>query len=237
MKLSSKELKRRSRETLTGHYGTPMLAFVIMELIILIINSPFQLSLQNNPGTFQTVISLLASLIISLITVVLSAGHTYIHINLARKKEARLSDLFYFFTKRPDRFILSGLLLFLIFLPIMLPAIICTNMALFRNTPSLYITCVFLWAVTIIPVVYLSLSYQLVTYLLIEQPDDRIIDVFRESRHLMKGQKGRLLYLSLSFIGMSLLAICSFGIGFLWVNPYQSQTLIAFYRNVTGEID
>ena len=53
----------------------------------------------------------------------------------------------------------------------------------------------------------------------------------------MKGQKGRLLYLSLSFIGMSLLAICSFGIGFLWVNPYQSQTLIAFYRNVTGEID
>ncbi len=74
------------------------------------------------------------------------------------------------------------------------------------------------------------------TYLLIDQPDDRVIDAFRESRHLMKGQRGRLLYLDLSFIGMTLLAICSFGIGFLWVNPYQNQTLITFYQNVTSEI-
>ena len=236
MKLSSKELKRRSRETLTGHYGIPMLAFVMTELIILIINSPFQLSLQNNPGAFQFIIYLLASLIISLLSMVLNAGRNYIHLNLARKKDIRITDLFYFFTRRPDRFILAGLLLLCMFLPIMLPAILCINMAFTLNSVSLYMVSGFLWMITIIPVIYLSLTYQLVTYLLIDQPDDRIMDAFRESRHLMKGQRGRLLYLNLSFIGMTLLAICSFGIGFLWVSPYQNQTLITFYQNVTSEI-
>lgn len=236
MKLSSKELKRTARETLTGRYGIPMLAFVMTELIVLIINSPFQISLQNNPGAFQTVIFLLASLIISLISTVLNAGRTYIHINLARQKEVRLFDLFYFFTRRPDRFILSELLMLGMFFPIMFPALLCTNMSFVQSTPDLFIVSIFLWIITIIPLTMLSLTYQMVTYLLIEQPEDRVIDIFRESRHLMKGRKGRLFYLHLSFIGMMLLAFCSFGIGFLWVNPYQKQTLIAFYRNVTGEI-
>lgn len=236
MKLSSKELKRRSRETLTSHYGIPMLTFVMAQLITLIISSPFQLSLQNNPGTFQVIIYLLATLIISLLSMVLNAGQSYIHLNLARKKDVRITDLFYFFTRRPDRFILAGLLLLCMFLPIMLPAILCINMAFTVNSTSLYIVSGFLWIITMIPVIYLSLTYQLVTYLLIDQPDDRVTDAFRESRHLMKGQKGRLLYLHLSFIGMILLAICSFGIGFLWVSPYQNQTLITFYQNVTSEI-
>lgn len=236
MKLSSKELKRSARETLTNHYSIPMLAFVTTQLIVFIINSPFQTSLQNNPGSFQTIIYLLASAIISLLSTVLNAGRLYIHLNLARNKKIRLLDLFYFFNRRPDRFILSGLLLLCMFLPIMLPAILCTNIAFAMDIPSLYIISVFLWVVATIPIVFLSLTYQLVTYLLIERPEDGVIDIFRESRHLMKGQKGRMLYLNLSFIGMSLLAVCSFGIGFLWVSPYQNQTLISFYRNVTGEI-
>lgn len=236
MKLSSKELKRRSRETLTGHYGIPMLAFVMTQLISLIINSPFHLSLQNNPGTFQVIIYLLATLIISLLSMVLNAGQNYIHLNLARKKDVRITDLFYFFTRHPDRFILAGLLLLCMFLPIMLPAILCINMAFTVDSASLYIVSVFLWIITMVPVIYLSLTYQLVTYLLIDRPDDRVMDAFRESRHLMKGHRGRSLYLHLSFIGMTLLAICSFGIGLLWVSPYQNQTLITFYQNVSSEI-
>lgn len=236
MKLSSKELKRRARAALTGHYGIPMLAFVITQLIVLTINFPFQLSLQNNPGTFQTVIYLLASLIVSLITAVLNAGRLYIQLNLAREKEVQLSDLFYFFTRRPDRFILAGLLLLCMFLPIMLPAILCINMAFASNSVSLYTVSGFLCIITMIPVIFLSLTYQLVTYQLIDRPDDRVIDAFRTSRHLMNGQKGRLFYLHLSFIGMTLLSVCSFGIGSLWVSQYQNQTMITFYRNVTGEI-
>ena len=40
MKLSSKELKRQARKTLSGHYGLPMGAFVITELIVLAADLP-----------------------------------------------------------------------------------------------------------------------------------------------------------------------------------------------------
>lgn len=236
MKLSSKELKRKSREILTGQYNIPMLAFTIAALINLFINSPFQISLQNNPGTFQFIIFLLASLITSLLTTVLNGGQIYIHLNLARKKDVQIADLFYFFTRRPDRFILAGLLQLGIFLPVMLPAILCINMTFTQKNPSLYFISALLCGVTMIPVIILSLTYHLIFYLLIDRPDDRVIDFFRESRHLMHGQKGRLFYLQLSFIGMTLLAICSFGIGFLWVGPYQNQTLASFYQNVANEL-
>lgn len=110
MKLSSKELKRQARENLSGHYGLPMGAFVITELIIMAANFPFNLSLQKSPTNFQIIVSSLASIIISLLSIVLSCGLTYIHLNLARKKETSLSDLFRYFTRRPDRFILAGLM-------------------------------------------------------------------------------------------------------------------------------
>ncbi len=165
MKLSSKELKRSAREILTGHYGIPMLALVISTLIAFIIQFPFQLLLGNNPGFLQAVIYLLASLIISLLTTVLNAGRIYIHLNLARHKKVQVFDLFYFFTRRPDRFILAALLQVGIFLPVMLPAIICMNSAFARNIPSLYLISALLWGVTMIPVILLSLMYQLIFYL------------------------------------------------------------------------
>ena len=52
----------------------------------------------------------------------------------------------------------------------------------------------------------------------------------------MKGNRGRLLYIAFSFIGMALLGLLSFGIGFLWIYPYISQTIAVFYRNIIGEV-
>ena len=88
MKLTSKELKRRAREILTGHYGLPMRAFLIIELIVLLISSPFGLPLESRPNAFQLAIWLLSSLIISLLSTVLRSGLTQIHLNLSRGKKA-----------------------------------------------------------------------------------------------------------------------------------------------------
>ena len=69
MKLKTKELKRQARESLTGHYGVPMAAFILIQLISFVANSPFQLSVQSRPNTFQIVIFLLASAIIALLEI------------------------------------------------------------------------------------------------------------------------------------------------------------------------
>ena len=87
MKLSSKELKRQARQTLTGQYGLPMEAFIISQFLTAAAYLPFQLFFQNNPDHTQMVLSLLASLIISLLSAVMNCGLLSIHLNLARGKE------------------------------------------------------------------------------------------------------------------------------------------------------
>lgn len=236
MKLSSKELKRQARETLSGHYGLPMGAFVITELIVLAVDLPFNLMMQNPPTQLQMIVSSLANIIISLLSIVLSCGLTYIHMNLARKKQTSISDLFCFFSKRPDRFILSGLLLMGIMILIMIPAAICTVAAILLSSVSLILLTAVIWIITCVFMLILSYSYGLVYYILIDEPDCSILSAFRKSRSLMRGNKGRMFYISFSFLGMILLSLLSLGIGLLWVVPYINQTMVEFYRNVTGEL-
>lgn len=235
MKLTSKELKRQARETLTGRYGLPMAAFVIFQLIIMAIHFPFNLSIQINPGVSQIIIYLLASLIISLISTVFQCGLINMHLKLSRGKELKLSDLFLFFSNRPDRFILSGLIMTGMFFLVSFPAILGTIWAFTTDSVPAYFVMAGIWAVTMIPVLTLLFSYHLVYILLIEQPQAGLISAFRESRNLMAGNKGRAFYISLSFIGMNLLCFFSLGIGLLWVNPYMTQTQIKLYQNIIHE--
>lgn len=237
MKLTSKELKRRARETLTGRYGLPMLAHVIVQIIVIIISTPFQPPVGSTPGSFQIAVFVLASFIISLLSAVLNCGLLYIHLNLSRGRKIALSDIFRFFTMRPDRIILPEALMSGIYLLIMLPAIACTwYTATVRISVFTVLLTVGVWILTLIPFFMISLSYELVYYLLIEKPDMGVRDVLSESRRLMNGNKARKFYINLSYIGMILLSVLSFGIGLLWVTPYMNQTETQFYRNVTGEI-
>lgn len=236
MKLTSKELKRQARENLTGNYGLPMGAFLVTELIIMAVNMPFNLSAQLNPNNTQLMISMLASLIISLLSVVLSSGLLYIHLGLARKQEVKFADLFYFFSHRPDRFILCTLLLVGIVFLLMLPATVLTVFAIITNDSAWFIAMAVVWIFTLILLIPFSYAIHLIYFLLIDQPDMKVSQVYAESARLMKGNKWRAFYIGLSFLGMSLLAVLSLGIGLLWVGPYMNQTTVEFYRNVIGEI-
>lgn len=237
MNLASKELKRRAREALAGRYGLPMTSFVIVQFITLIASAPFQPSLGSAPSSFQFAVYLSASFIISLLSAVLNCGLVYIHLNLSRGKKTKVSDVFRFFTMHPDRIILSELIMSCVYLAVALPAIACT-LAVFSISVSVFsvFAAVMVWILTLVPFCMLSLSYELVYYLLIEQPNAPIKDIFAESRRIMHGNKARKFYINLSFLGMISLSVLSFGIGLLWVTPYISQTNAQFYRNVTGEL-
>lgn len=236
MKLSSRELKRRARTTLNRRYGLPMLAFVLTQAIVLLFNIPFQPSFAEPLHTFQIVIFLLASAIISLLSILLHAGQVYMHLQLARGNSIQITDLFHFLNRRPDRFLLSGLLLALLFTAASLPAAGCCILAIFSASVPAYILAAAVCLITLILLGALALSYDLVYCLLIDRPNLRVPEAFRESRRLMKGHRARKLYISASFLGFSLLSMLSLGIGMLWVMPYITQTNAAFYRNVVSEI-
>ena len=63
------------------------------------------------------------------------------------------------------------------------------------------------------------------------------LEALQKSARLMKGHKGRLFYIDISFLGLMILSIFSCYIGMLWIYPYIIMTEAFFYLDVTGELD
>lgn len=100
-----------------------------------------------------------------------------------------------------------------------------------------------LWSLLfIIPGVVKSYAYSQ-AYLIYKDrsrmtPNEKIsaLDCITESKNLMKGHKWRLFVLDFSFFGWGILAALSFGIGFIWLLPYQNATKVAFYEDLIKNI-
>lgn len=90
-----------------------------------------------------------------------------------------------------------------------------------------------LWTLLlIIPGIIAAYSYQMTLYILLDNPDMKVIDAIKESKAMMKGHKMDLFILQLSFIGWMLLGILTAGILYLWLIPYMSVTTCNFYNNL-----
>lgn len=237
MKRTSAELKQIAREHLRGHYGLPMGAMVVCGLIVGIVMAPFSVILDIENSVSDMIVYQIANLFISLVSVILSAGLIRIHLRLARNDTPVFSDLFYCFTRRPDRFLLTAILSLLIGAVCMAPGTICLALSVLASSDVLLLLGILLLLGGTVLLVIVALQISLVITLLTDHDSMGVIEGFRTSFRLMSGNKGRLFYINLSFIGWSLLTVLSCGIGSLWLNPYISQTSVEFYRDVTGELD
>lgn len=237
MRRTSAELKRLARQNLTGHYGLPMGAMVLMGLIIGAILMPFSIVFTLSRSTASFFLYDAAVIIISLLSSVLSVGVMRIHLRLARKETPVLSDLFYSFRRNPDRFLLSALLLAIISFACALPGTVCSNIAAIHQSMPLLLCSYLLTIGGSLLSLILLLPFSLVYLLLMDHPSMAVLESFRTSIRLMHGNKGRLFYIYLSFLGWILLCVLSCYIGYLWVGPYMSQVSITFYQDIIGELD
>lgn len=238
MKRKSKELKRIARDILNNRYTVPMGAFVTASLIPTVIEIPFSLSMGDYPTPTQLIISFLANFLIMLIFQVLSVGVIHLHLNMTRNTSYRLSNVFDPFRSGVERFFGAIFLLDLLSVLACLP-VIGGAFYFYYNEISSVTILVFVLSglISLLLSVFLTLNYQFVSFFLLDYPQMKIIGAFRECRLLMKHNKMRLLYILLSFLGYSLLILCSLGIASLWVSPYMTQTLVVFYLDCTGELD
>lgn len=95
----------------------------------------------------------------------------------------------------------------------------------------------FLWSLLlIIPGIIKAYSYSLTPYILIDNPELSPREAARRSQQMMQGQKFNLFYLQLSFIGWSILACLTGGIGFLWLLPYMQTSQAVFYQNIKNNL-
>ena len=89
-----------------------------------------------------------------------------------------------------------------------------------------------LWTLLfIIPGIVKSYEYQMIPYLLADNPQMTKEQAFEESKRMMQGQKWKAFVLDLSFIGWNILSALTLGIlGIFYVQPYMDATHVAVYE-------
>lgn len=94
---------------------------------------------------------------------------------------------------------------------------------------------VFLWSLLfVIPGIYKSYQYHMVSYILAEYPDIPYQEALKRSRDMMEGHKWSAFVLDLSFIGWHMLALVTCGISeIFYVTPYANLTNAALYRRLS----
>lgn len=225
------ELKSEAKEILRGRWKDSLLmclvptlvsiAIVLLLFILLII--PILTFVQNNPDFLNSTAEYEgnsgggggSSFLGGIIGALFSAGISWTFLDVYRGKRQEIrpfSDAFRGF---------AG--------PVIL-GIIAVYALMF-----VFIT---LWSLLlIIPGIIKVYSYSqtyFVYYDAYEETGERpgFLSSITRSRQLMKGYKGQLFLLDLSFIGWHILAMLTLGIGYLWLTPYITATKAVFYENL-----
>lgn len=93
-----------------------------------------------------------------------------------------------------------------------------------------------LWSLLlVVPGVIKYYSYAMTDYILKEEPEMKNNAAIEKSMAMMENNKMKLFLLDLSFIGWALLAIVTFGIGFLFLQPYMQVSRAAFYEDLKAQ--
>ncbi|MDO4733220.1 MAG: DUF975 family protein [Bacillota bacterium] len=92
----------------------------------------------------------------------------------------------------------------------------------------------FAWSLLlVIPGIIKYYAYAMTFYILNDHPEMTAREAITASKKMMKGHKGRLFVLELSFIGWALLSSLTGGILLIvYVYPYQCATYAAFYEDL-----
>lgn len=231
MKHTSAQLKAFARKDLDGNWGLPMAANLILGIagfVVIFLTSFFS----NSTTTVGVITSEFLSYAVSLFISLFAAGITKMALNISRKEAFSMKDMLYVFHHNADRFLIVGLVIVAISFVTGMPVMV---MSMNSNIPASFI--IFFSLFDIVITVIIDLFLGLTTYLLLDHPEMGAIDSIKESIRLMKGNKGRYLYITLSFLPLAFLSVLTCYIGFIWLIPYIDMTMANFYRDIIGELN
>lgn len=243
--LSSASLKSMARGQLLGKYGTLIGAYLLHFLCVV----PVTMITSSVIGTNSIgsiLIYCVASFLISLLSGFFLAGESFIYLKVACGQTPVVSDLFHCFQGDQAKVIRIQAILAATSILSSLPSMIVgrflghsminimlgapsadtsANASLFLLYTVFYVAGV---AVTVFVRLLLSQAY----YLMLDFPEYTAPQLIKMSIRLMKGHKGRLFYIQLSFFPLLMLSMFSCGIGILWLLPYMDATSANFYLDL-----
>lgn len=223
-------LKARGRYALAGHLGTACGA-VFTNVLITFILMQMVANVFSGTDPFSFVLYEIMSWLVLTFAGILHYGLCRIFMALQYGKQASWSDLFAGFKESTNSILIIEAILTGIETLLLLPANIADMFYL-----GSYRTAVFavLYLLGLLASLAVDLTYGLSFYLLLDYPKMAPKKVLKSSAYLMKGNRGVLFWLWISFIPLFLLGALSFLIGDLFVLAYFYSTEAAFYRALTA---
>jgi len=255
-KKSSAELKSLAKEQLLGNYSSISsglliilsIFFVIFMIIFGVMSTTLMTATLITSGgmpassTFTMIIYFLVLFIVMILFYTMEIGLVVMALKISRGEKTDLKDIFFCFIHHPDKVIIIYLITFFMSLFASAPAIIVDLIYAsklgtgYYASPYFLLYCV-LYIFSQVITVMISLTFGLSYFFYADDPLLSSIECMRLSRTSMNGNKGRLFYISLSFIGWYLLIFLSCGIASFWVLPYALTVIANFYRDILGEFD
>lgn len=233
---TNSEIRRMARANLTGNFRIPMGAFLFARIVESLLMFPFSRTLPVYPTPMQLTVYYLAMFLILILVNVFVVGELVIHFSMIRKQPVTVGMLFYGFKNRPDRFIMGALISFVVTDIWNIPGIVLLKYTYRYGTMPYVLAVVAAFVIGLAITIVTSLYFALFIYLLVDYPNATLKECFCYAPKMIKGYKGQLFRMACSFVGMLCLCVLSFGIGFLWVEPYMQQTFALYYLEVKGEL-
>ena len=238
------QLKNLAKDKLQGKYGPAVLILFLYSLITgaaslfisLLSNTTaataYALTGSTTTITVISVIFEFINLVMVIVLGILQAGVTLFYLNMACNQPYTTGNLFYGFRKDSGKALILSAAVGLCNAVCLYPCQYCLSAYInSRDTVMLYVALIAM-AVGFCVYIPVSLGLSQTFYLMLDYPDCSAKETLALAFRIMKGNKGRLFYLQLTFIPMMLLCLLSFGIGFLWLNPYMQMTYTYFFLDI-----
>ena len=93
-----------------------------------------------------------------------------------------------------------------------------------------------LWTLLLyIPGIIAAFRYSMTFYILADNPELSGYDAIKKSKEMMVGHKWELFVLLLSFFWWYILGMITFGLAYIYVQPYIDATMVNYYEKLKAE--
>lgn len=204
-------IKKIARESLKGKWGFAIMAVIIGFGIYNFIPMFFEVLLSRgftNWATESPTISFV-SFTLSFLLFPITVGVYWVFLNIIRDEKTSIEDIFK----------------------------LVVDLSLYLKTVGLFVLMtiyIVLWALLlIIPGIMKAIAYSQSYFILKDHPEYSIKETMIASKKMMNGYKWKYFLLQLSFIGWGILCLFTLGIGLLWLIPYMTASMAAFYQELS----
>jgi len=201
--MNNSEIRNVTKEVLKGKYKNVMLPFLLATLLLSLTQQEELYSSAYEAYGLSYVFTI-GSLAL-FIQGPISIGLATYSLAIANQKDYSYNQIFTGF-----KYFFKALFLFLLF------------------NISFLIGFIFL----IIPGIIIALMFSQIFYIMAEDPQTGVIDVFKKSASLMKNKKLQLFGLGMRYVGLFILGVFTLGIWWLWLIPQAYVSFAIFYKEL-----